>query len=177
MPRGSLHPAMGQTMTPQRPFDPRGRPDRRKNPTTGWDAFRRRGRRRRPRRLEERQDPYFIDLIDASTFLLAVSLLVLTVIDGAVTLLLLGNGCEEVNPAMGYLLSRGPTHFLLGKYVLTAAGLPFLLIFRQFTLFRTRFRVGHLLPLFVGLYLVLLTYQVTLLNAPASGSREAAGWP
>jgi hypothetical protein len=164
-------------MTPEQPCDARGRTDRRRRPTTALDAFRGRGRGRRirPRRDEERRDPYFVDLIDTTTFVLAVSLLALTVVDGAITLLLLGAGSEEINPAMDYLLSRGPVHFLLGKYLLTCAGLPVLLIFRHFTLFRTRFRVGYLLPVFVGLYLVLLGYQVALLNAPAPQPRESAG--
>ena len=103
-------------------------------------------------------------MIDGSTFALAVLLLVLTIVDGVVTLLLLGAGCEEVNPAMGYLLSQGPLHFLMGKYALTTAGLPFLLIFRHFPLFRSRLRVGHLLPVFVALYLILLGYQIALMN-------------
>jgi hypothetical protein len=154
-------------MQPERPRDPRGRSDRRRRPTSPWSALRRGGRRVRPRRFEERQQPYFADRIDPSTFALAVLLLILTVVDGAVTLLLLGAGCEEINPAMGYLLRQGPLQFLLGKYLLTTAGLPFLLIFRHFTLFRTRFRVGYLIPVFVALYLVLLGYQVALMNAPA----------
>jgi hypothetical protein len=170
--RGDLYgtlnnPAYGRTMIPERPFDARGQTDRRLRPTTAWAAFGpSRGRRRRPRRVEERQVPHFVDLIDTSTFVLAVSLLLLTVIDGTVTLLLLGAGCEEVNPAMSYLLSQGPIHFLVGKYLLTSAGLPFLLIFRHFHLFRTRVRVGHLLPVFVALYLILLGYQVALLATP-----------
>ena len=72
---------------------------------------------------------FFVDRIDPPMFVLTVLLLVLTIVDGTVTLLLLGAGCEEINPAMGYLLRRGPLHFLLGKYALTTAGLPFLLIF------------------------------------------------
>jgi Domain of unknown function (DUF5658) len=162
-------------MTPEQTRDARGQSDRRRGPTSARDAFRGRGRRRRPRRDEERRAPYFVDLIDTFAFAMAVSLLVLTVVDGAITLLLLGAGCEEINPAMDYLLSRGPTHFLLGKYLLTCAGLPFLLIFRHFTLFRTRFRVGYLLPVFVGLYLVLLGYQIALLNDPDERPRESAG--
>ena len=153
-------------MNPEPPFDPRARSDRRRRPTSPWDAFRPQGRRLRPRRVEERRSPHFVDLIDPSSFVLSVLLLVLTIVDGTVTLLLLGAGCEEINPAMGYLLSRGPLHFLMGKYLLTTAGLPFLLIFRHFTLFRTRFRVGYLLPVFVALYLVLLGYQIALMNAP-----------
>ena len=162
-------------MTPQRPIDPRARTDRRRRPTSPWDALRPGGRRLRPRRVEERQPPHFVDLIDTSSFVLAVLLLVLTVVDGAVTLMLLGAGCEEVNPAMDYLLRRGPLYFLMGKYLLTTAGLPFLLIFRHFTLFRTRFRVGYLLPVFVALYLVLLGYQVALMNAPDHLDRVEVG--
>jgi hypothetical protein len=158
-------------MTPERPFEPRVGTDRRQRPTQPWDALRPRGRRRRPRRDEERLAPHFVDRIDPATFVLAVVLLVLTVVDGTVTLLLLGAGCEEVNPAMGYLLSRGPTHFLMGKYLLTIAGLPFLLVFRHFTLFGTRFRVGYLIPVFVALYLALLGYQVALMNAPEDLTR------
>ncbi len=162
-------------MIPDRPNDARGRSDRRRRPTSPWDAFRPGGRRLRNRRAEEHRQPYFVDRIDPPTFTLAVLLLVLTIVDGAVTLLLLGAGCEEINPAMSYLLRRGPLHFLLGKYLLTTAGLPFLLIFRNFTLFRTRFRVGYLLPVFVGLYFVLLGYQLALINFPPEVSREDLG--
>ncbi len=161
-------------MQPEPPPEPRARTDRRRRPTGPWDAFRPRGRRGRNRRADERREPYFVDRIDTPTFILAVLLLVLTIVDGAVTLLLLGAGCEEVNPAMGYLLSRGPLHFLLGKYALTTAGLPFLLIFRNFTLFRTRFRVGYLLPVFVGLYLILLGYQIALMSRPPDFARLGA---
>ena len=162
-------------MTPPPTHQDRGPIDRRRRPPTAWDAFRPRGRRIRRRRVQERHEPYFVDLIDGSTFGLAVLLLLLTVIDGAVTLVLLGAGCEEINPAMGYLLRQGPTQFLLGKYLLTTAGLPFLLVFRHFPLFGTRFRVGYLLPVFVGLYLVLLGYQLALINAPDDPGRDGPG--
>ena len=152
-------------MPPERPIHARAGPDRRRRPTGPWDALRPRGRRALPRRAEERAGPYFVDRIDARSFTLAVLLLVLTIVDGAITLMLLGAGCEEINPAMDYLLGRGPLHFLLGKYALTTAGLPFLLIFRRHTLFGTRLRVGHLLPVFVGLYLILLGYQFALIRA------------
>jgi two-component system chemotaxis sensor kinase CheA len=105
---------------------------------------------------------------------MAVLLVVLTIVDGAVTLILLGAGCEEINPAMDYLLRRGPLYFLLGKYALTTACLPFLLTFRRFPLFRTRLRVGHLLPIFVGLYIVLIGYQIALMTQPPEWSRPSA---
>jgi hypothetical protein len=161
-------------MIPERPNDARFWTDRRRQPTSPWDAFRQPCRRIRPRRDHERDRGYFVDRIDGRTFFLAVLLLVLTLADGAITLLLLEAGCEEINPAMSYLLSRGPLYFLLGKYALTTAGLPFLLIFRHFTLFRTRFRVGHLLPVFVSMYLVLLGYQITMMQAAPAHVRQLA---
>ncbi len=156
-------------MEPEHAPDPRSRSrtDRRRRATSAWSAFRPAGRRRGPRRDEERRQPYFADLIDPSTSLLAVLLVVLTLVDGTVTLILLGAGCEEINPAMDYLIRRGPLYFLLGKYALTTACLPFLLIFRRFPLFRSPFRVGYLLPIFVTLYVILLAYQFSLMTHPA----------
>ena len=154
----------------------RGLTDRRRRPTGPWDAFRRRGRRRRPRRAEERQAGYFSDRFDGGTFVLVLLLLILTVVDGAMTLMLLGAGCEEANPAMQLLLDRGPVDFVVGKYILTAAGLPFLVIYRNFTLFGTRFRIGYLIPIFVGLYLLLIGYQVALTVAdPVAPGAYAPG--
>jgi hypothetical protein len=76
----------------------------------------------------------------------------------------MGAECEEANPVMRYVMSKGNEAFMLGKYVLTAAGLPVLLIFKNFYLFRTRFRVGYLLPIFVAMYVALLSYEAWLLH-------------
>jgi hypothetical protein len=151
-------------MMPERANDARIWSDRRRQPTNPWDAFRQPNRRARVRRDHERRRGHFVDRIDGQTFLLAGLLLVLTITEGAISLLLLEAGCEQINPAMSFLLSLGPLCFLVGKYALTTAGLPFLLIFRHFTLFRTGLRVGHLLPVFVGMYLVLLGYQAALMQ-------------
>jgi len=84
---------------------------------------------------------------------------------------------------MRHLLDRGHGAFFIGKYVMTAAGLPFLLVYKNYPMFGTRFRVGYLLPVFLSLYLLLAAYQVHLLNlghvAPpaASSGRLTAGPP
>ena len=39
-----------------------------------------------------------------------------------------------------------------------------LLVYKNYPMFGTRFRVGYLLPVFFSLYLVLAAYQVYLLN-------------
>jgi hypothetical protein len=137
-------------------------PDRRKRPTSPWAAFRLRGRRRRHRRAEDHRRPYFVDRFGARTRVLVLLLALATLADGVLTLHLLDAGCEEANPLLDSLLREGAATFLVGKYVLTVAGLPLLLVFQNHYLFRTRFRVGYLLPLFVALYAVLLAYQCLL---------------
>ena len=44
-------------------------------------------------------------------------------------------------------------------------GLPVLLVFKNYSLFGTRFRVGYLIPMFLGLYALLLVYQLSLLQS------------
>ena len=143
----------------------RPRTDRRRRPTSPLDALRLDGRRRSPRRDEERAGAYFVDRFDARTLALIVALLGLTIADGVLTIELIDLNSEEANPIMAHLLGRGEFAFLMGKYILTAAGLPFLVVYQHYPLFRSRFRVGWLLPVFVALYLVLLFHQWTLLHA------------
>jgi hypothetical protein len=145
----------------------RREPDRRKEPTPAWGAFPPAGLRLRARRAEEHCRPYFVDRFPATLFILIIAMLVLCVVDAVLTLYLLQRGGEEFNPLMGCLLDRGMRSFLIGKYVLTAVGLPPLLIFKNHYLFGTRLRVGHLLPIIVVLYLILIAYQSLLIvNIP-----------
>ncbi len=106
-----------------------------------------------------------------------VAILGLTLVDGLLTIELLEINSEEGNPFMLYLLSHGHTAFLLGKYVMTAAGIPFLVVYKNYPMFGSRFRAGYFLPLFLGLYLVLLCYQWVLLHSgriePSAAQRRA----
>jgi hypothetical protein len=138
--------------------------DRRSRPTSPLDALRLNGRRRRVRRREERQGAHFVDRFHPGTLALIVALLGLTIADGVLTIELIGLNSEEANPVMAHLLRHGDSAFLLGKYVMTAAGLPFLVVYQHYPLCRSRFRVGCLLPVFVALYLVLLFHQWSLLR-------------
>jgi hypothetical protein len=143
----------------------RSQEDRRRRPTAPLDAFRPGGRRTWPRRHEERRGRFFVDRFDATTLAMIVILLCLTLVDGVLTIELLDVNSVEANPLMGHLLSWGQWEFLLGKYILTAAGLPFLVVYKHHLLFGTRFRTGWLLHVFVSLYLILLFYQSALLHA------------
>ncbi|WP_145952375.1 DUF5658 family protein [Paludisphaera borealis] len=145
------------------PGDRRGG-TRRQRPTGPLDAFRLGGRRARVRREEDKGDIYFLDRFPARTLALVVGVLGLTLLDGVLTIELLDTNSEEVNPLMRRLLEYGPLWFLLGKYVLTAVGLPFLVVFQDYRLFATGFRVRFLLPIFLSLYVVLVAYQLHLLD-------------
>jgi hypothetical protein len=142
----------------------RDRPDRRKQPTSPGDALRTNGRRKAPRRLDERSGDYFVDRWGPATLAMIVGLLVLTITDGVLTIELLDRNSEELNPIMAQLLGRSHHAFLAAKFVLTAAGLPFLVVFKNYRMFGTRFRIGYLFPAFIGLYLLLLSYQWNMLE-------------
>ncbi len=103
-----------------------------------------------------------------------VALLGLTILDGVLTLELIDLNSEEINPVMAHLLHHGEFAFLMGKYILTATGIPFLVVYQHYRLFRTRFRVGWLLPVFLGLYLILLYHQWTLFQIGRPGARGTA---
>jgi Domain of unknown function (DUF5658) len=133
-------------------------------PTSPFDALRRNGRRKFPRREHERRGSYFVDRFDAMTLAMIVGLLVLTIADGVLTIELLDTNSEEVNPLMAQLLLKGNYVFLLGKFILTATGLPYLVAYKNYRMFGTRFRAGFVLPLFVGLYVALVLYQANLLH-------------
>jgi hypothetical protein len=140
------------------------RTDRRRRPTSPLDALRSGGRRCRVRRQEERQGVHFVDRFHAGTLAMVVTLLGLTIADGVLTIELIGLNSEEANPVMAHLLRQGDSTFLLVKYIMTAAGLPFVVVYQHYPLCGTRFRVGWLLPVFVALYLVLLLHQWNLLQ-------------
>ncbi len=131
--------------------------ERRHQPTSVWDAIWGRGHRALVRRQEERQLPHFLDRFPTSTFIWIVLLLGFTVADGYLTLELVDSGYHEINPVMHYFLSKSPSHFMIGKYILAAAGLPVLVLFGR------QSPVKYTLPVFVSLYAVLVTYQLVLL--------------
>ena len=145
----------------------RDQSDRRQAPGVLWGLFHMGGHPERNRRSSEPRHDYLADRYSVLTLALIVLLLAFSVVDAIITLHLLDANCEEINPVMNHLLNKGVLPFLLGKYVLTAAGLPLLLIFKSYFLFGTRFRVGYLIPAFVVAYVVLLGYQFFLLHARA----------
>jgi hypothetical protein len=142
----------------------RSQPDRREKPTSPWAALPPAGDRMRNRRGEEHRQPYFTDRFSPVIFAGVLMLIAATFVDAGLTVYVLHRGGCEVNPLMQRLLSRSVEAFVIGKYLLTVIGLPVLLIFRNYYLFGTQLRVGHLIPVSVALYAVLIGYQVILIE-------------
>lgn len=149
--------------------DRRGQSDRRQSPTSPWAAFPPAGQRMKMRRVEEHRRPYFTDRFSTGMLVCVMMLIVASLVDAGLTIHVLRGGGTEVNPLMDYLLGHSDMAFVVGKYVLTVVGLPLLLIFKNHYLFGTRLRVGHLIPVCVALYAVLITYQIMLID-------QRVGW-
>ena len=115
------------------------------------------------RRAGEHRRPYFVDRFSPAMLLVVLMLVLASMVDAILTVRVLQAGGDEINPVMDHLLNRGILPFVLGKYLLTVAGLPLLLIFKNHYLFGTRVRVGYLIPVIVALYLVLIGYQIVLI--------------
>ena len=138
--------------------------DRRCRPTGISGALPPAGSRVRNRRAEEHCRPYFVDRFSPAMLLVILLLLIASMVDAVLTLRLIEAGASEVNPLMKLAISKGVTVFLAAKYIMTAAGLPLLVIFKNYYLFGTRLRVGHLIPVGVALYAVLIAYQLVLMK-------------
>lgn len=145
-------------------LDRRHQSDRRQTPTSPWGAFPPAGLRTRHRRAEEHRRQYFVDRFSWILFLFILLIVVGSVVDAIFTIELIDVGASEINPFLNRVLDRGALPFVIVKYVLTVVGLPVLLIFKNHYLFHSRFRVGYLLPLIVGLYALLIGYQLGLMQ-------------
>lgn len=128
------------------------------------------------RREADHARPYLVDRVPGSFLVAAILLLMLTLVDGVVTIFLLDHGYEEANPIMAYLLTRGHASFLIGKYLLTAVFLPVALVMNQYRLFGSRVRVGHLLPVAMMLYFALIVYQGFLWSRREAASAPPGAW-
>jgi hypothetical protein len=89
------------------------------------------GRRRGGRRACEGVDQY-VDRPRREEWMVVLGIVVLCIADYLLTLEVLEHGGTEINPAMGYLLSKGNRVFALGKIGFTAVGMLFLLIHIRF---------------------------------------------
>jgi hypothetical protein len=119
-------------------------------------------RRRGARRFDERHMP--IDWHEPYLLGLAVTILLLNVVDAFLTLTLLTTGAREANPFVAFILNTHPQLFALTKMGLTGVGVLILVAVARIRLFNVM-RVGNLLHAVLAGYVTLIAYEWWLLRA------------
>jgi len=141
---------------PGRSVERRALPDRRRRPTTLWSSLRWRGRRKGFRRNGEGVNRY-VDCPSGRTVILAMTVVVLSLLDALFTLIHLEQGGKEINPIMALVLLLGVPAFLVTKTVLTDLGILCLAAHQNFRLGRLALQGA------AGAYSGLLVYHAILI--------------
>jgi hypothetical protein len=118
------------------------------------------GRRKVIRRSEDKNNWNYPDQYTFRMFLIIAFIVILSLIDGFLTLHLADYGAKETNPVMAIFLKYGIYQFLFAKLSLTFFGLICLLILNNFYLKSLRIYVKNLFPIFAGLYSVVIIWQI-----------------
>jgi len=98
------------------------------------------------------------------THLAAIGLiLLLSILDGLLTLQLLGRGAKEINPVMAYLLEIDPKLFMVLKYLLTSASLVVLLILRNVFIQKIKLHSNTIFGVFSCIFIMVIAWELFLL--------------
>ncbi len=136
--------------------------DRRSGRPPIFSRHRLAGKRSRPRRKADRQKAYFLDRYSYRTFLVILAIVVLSIVDAALTLYLMRHGADEINPVMAYFLSHGPTVFFIAKYIFTTFSIVVILIYGNNFLFGTHLRVKLLFLAALVPFAVVIGWEIFL---------------
>lgn len=136
--------------------------DRRRKPTSPFSLSSLFGSRRYGRRKEDRLIYYYVDRYGWRSISAVLTSLLLCLTDAFMTLHLLSRGAQELNPVMDYFINIGPIHFLAVKYAITGVALTWLLIHKDYPLFKGRIKGKNLLLPVPVLYALLVAYELFL---------------
>jgi len=118
-------------------------------------------RRLAPRRSTERH-AVVTDWFHPQWLAVGILILLLCGADAFLTLALLGRGAVEINPFMDPLVSGTGHAFAAWKFALTSMGVVILILLARLQVFgRT---VGTILYIVLGMYVVLVGYELFLLR-------------
>jgi len=104
------------------------------------------GRRRKVRRSEDLQRIVILDRYSPKLLISIVGILLLSILDGLLTLYLIEHGSTELNPVMDYFLKKGPYIFAVSKYALTSISVVIFVILANSVVPRSNFRAQKLFP-------------------------------
>jgi hypothetical protein len=114
--------------------------------------------------MKDPMDRHLTDRFGLDDVLIFVFILICSVADAFLTLELVRDGMSEMNTVMNYYLQLGPLPFVLVKYSLTAVGLLWLVVYRNYSFFLGRVRVKTIMVALAVMYCALLTYEMAHFN-------------
>ncbi len=117
--------------------------------------------RRRQQRRADCFTHYETDWYDTKLLVMALTLLLLSATDAAMTMTLLENGAVEVNPFMNFLLSHSSKAFIYTKLAMTCVCIIVLVAHYHSRIFNS-LRVDILLMFALFVYMGLVTYEFYL---------------
>jgi hypothetical protein len=120
------------------------------------------GRRRMLRRSSDRRRFFLFDYYNPKLFYAMVLVLLLSAVDAMLTLLLIDEGAQELNPVMAYFLTFGPNIFLMAKYLITSASVVIVVLLNYIGIERVRFSIGELLHFFAGCFAAVVIWEAVL---------------
>jgi hypothetical protein len=111
------------------------------------------------RRVQDRQGLSWVDEYSPRLMGLIILLIILSIVDGLMTLHLMDKDVLELNPIMSFCLELGPWFFLAAKFLFTCFGATCLLIVSNSYAFGGRIQVRDVFPAMVCLYLVVMFWN------------------
>jgi hypothetical protein len=121
-------------------------------------------RRTPPRRLDESRF-HSLDWHASHLLAISISILLLSMLDAFLTLVLLTEGAEEVNPIMAAIIYKSVGLFAALKMSLTGIGLVVMVFLARYRFMRL-VRVEWVLYGVLAAYICLISYEVWLLKVP-----------
>lgn len=143
--------------------------DRRNNyfRSLAYSCFKR--RRQGLRREADRAENTFVDVHEPKLAYVFLLTLFLCMADAFLTLNIIANGGEEVNPFMRFLMDRDIMLFFWVKFVMTVFGMLFLITHKNFTFYRV-INGYHLFYAIAAMYIVLVNYEIVLITRVIPGA-------
>jgi hypothetical protein len=142
------------------PIERRNTIDHRCTPTRPLGRYSLTGRRKKARRKVEDRN-YYVDRYEPRYFILISLILALCVLDAYFTLKIIDFGGKELNRLMLVFIYEKPISALVFKYLVTAASITFILIHKNFLVFR-KLRVSYLIYVVFFVYLTLVAYEAII---------------
>ena len=121
------------------------------------------GKRENARRAADKSKIHFFDRYNTRLFAAIMFILFLSILDALLTLYLIDNGSNELNPVMAYFLKFGPMTFVIAKYMLTSAGVVILLICKNVFLTKANIYTHSIFSYVIVVFSTVVVWQIYLI--------------